>query len=71
MGEQVQEARELQLFMKAIIYQKKKSCQYVTILFCTNLVTNQFSNKQQTGPYCREFLASAKNSTAKKVGHLS
>lgn len=72
MGEQVQKARELQLFTKAIIYQtKKKSCQYATILFCTNLVTNQFSNKQQTGLYCREFLVCAKNSTAKKGGHLS
>lgn len=40
MGDQVQKARELQLIMQAIIYQKKKSCQNVTLLFCTNLVTN-------------------------------
>lgn len=51
MGEQVKKAREMQLFMKAITYQKK-SYHYVTILFCTNLTTNQFSTKQHTGPYC-------------------
>lgn len=70
MGEQVQKAREMQPFMKSNTYQKK-SYHYVTILFCTNLTTNQFSTKQHTGPYCWEFLACAKNSAAKKVGHLS